>query len=220
MRRPLLLILPAIAVALAVGHFVRARAGLELSAVSIQRWVDELGWAAPVIYLGLVTFRHFLFLPSTVILPAGGLCFGAAIGAALGALGIILTGLGQFALVRVLRPRWMLSQVDRTVWGFERLIERAGPWLVALATGLPAAPMSAVHLAAALSPLSMAAFAVALSLGAVVRASTLAFFGSVLLDVGSPRFYLASLLLVAAFVLPLLIPGLRRRLFGTGGAGR
>jgi uncharacterized membrane protein YdjX (TVP38/TMEM64 family) len=217
MRRPLVVILPAIAIALLAGHRLRSRLGLEISAASVQRWVAELGWAAPLIYLGLVAFRHFLFLPSAVILPAGGICFGAALGAALGALGITLCGLGQFALVRVLRPRWVLSQVDREVWGFERLIERAGPWLVALATGHPAGPMTAVHLAAGLSPISLLTFAVALSFGAAVRASTLAFFGSTLLAPGSPRFYLASLVLLAVFALPLLHRGLRRRLFGSAG---
>jgi uncharacterized membrane protein YdjX (TVP38/TMEM64 family) len=200
--------------ALAAGRFMRARLGIEFSTASIQAWVNELGWAAPAIYLGLVVFRHFLFLPSSIILPAGGLCFGAAVGAGLGALGITLSGLGQFALVRVLRPRWILSEVDRTVWGFERIIERAGPWLVALATGHPAAPMTPVHLAAGLSPLSMASFLLPLSLGAVVRAFTLAFFGSALLDPGSARFYLASLLLLAVFAVPLVHPGLRQRLFG------
>jgi uncharacterized membrane protein YdjX (TVP38/TMEM64 family) len=112
----------------------------------------------------------------------------------------------------------MLSQVDREVWGFERIIERAGPWLVAFVTAHPAMPMSAVHLAAGLSPLSLFTFAAALSLGALVRAFILAFFGSTLLEPGSPRFYAASLLLLAVFAVPLLHRGLRRRMFGkTGG---
>ena len=95
-----------------------------MSSASIQAWVDHLGWTAPAIYLALVVFRHFLLIPSTVVIAAGGLCFGATLGAGLGALGIALCGLGQFALVRVLRPRWILSQVDRNVWGLERIIER------------------------------------------------------------------------------------------------
>jgi uncharacterized membrane protein YdjX (TVP38/TMEM64 family) len=74
-------------------------------------------------------------------------------------------------------------------------------------------PMSAVHLAAGLSPLPIFTFGAALGLGAFVRAFLLAFFGSTLLDPGSPRFY-ASLLLLAVFTVPLLHPGLRRRMFG------
>ena len=108
-----------------------------------------------IVYLALVVFRHFLLIPSTVVIAAGGLCFGAATGAGLGALGIALCGLGQFALVRVLRPRWVLSQVDRNVWGLERIIERAGPWLVAVVTAHPAMPMSPVHLAAAGGPVEV-----------------------------------------------------------------
>lgn len=217
MRRPLLTILPAIVLAVIAGRFLRGYLGLEMSSASIQAWVEHLGWMAPAIYLGLVVFRHFLLIPSTVLLAAGGLCFGAAVGAGLGALGIALCGLAQFALVRVLRPRWVLSQVDRNVWGFERIIERAGPWLVAVVTAHPAMPMSAVHLAAGLSPVSIFSFASALSLGAFVRAFILAFFGSTLLEPGSPRFYAASLLLVAVFTVPLLHRGLRRRMFSKGG---
>jgi uncharacterized membrane protein YdjX (TVP38/TMEM64 family) len=215
MRRPLFLAVLAVVIAFAGGRLLRAHLGIEISAASIQTWVAQLGWAAPAIYLGLVVFRHFLFIPSTIILPVGGLCFGAWIGTGLGALGIALCGLGQFTLIRFLRPRWVLQQVDRTVWGFEHIIERAGPWLVALVTAHPAAPMSPVHLAAGLSPLSAGMFILSLSIGALVRAFILAFFGSALLDPGSPRFYLATLLLLAAFTGPLLHPGLRRRIFGS-----
>jgi uncharacterized membrane protein YdjX (TVP38/TMEM64 family) len=216
MRRPLLTVVPAIVLAVVAGRLMRGYLGLEMSSASIQAWVDHLGWTAPAIYLALVVFRHFLLIPSTVVIAAGGLCFGATLGAGLGALGIALCGLGQFALVRVLRPRWILSQVDRNVWGLERIIERAGPWLVAVVTAHPAMPMSPVHLAAGLSPISIVAFAAALSLGALSRAFILAFFGSTLLEPGSPRFYAASLLLLAVFVVPLLHGGLRRRMLGNG----
>ena len=83
--------------AVVAGRLLRSHLGLEMSSASIQAWVDHLGWTAPAIYLALVVFRHFLLIPSTVVIAAGGLCFGAATGAGLGALGIALCGLGQFA---------------------------------------------------------------------------------------------------------------------------
>lgn len=217
MRRSILLVIAALVIAFVGGRLLRAELGLEISATSIQAWIGQLGWAAPAIYLALVVFRHFLFIPSTIILPAGGLCFGIWFGTALGALGIALTGLGQFMLVRFLRPRWVVRQLDGTVWGFEHIIERAGPWLVALVSAHPAAPMSPVHLAAGLAPISVAAFVLSLVVGALARAFILAFFGSALLEPGSPRFFAATLLLAVVFAAPLLHPGLRRRIFAPGG---
>jgi uncharacterized membrane protein YdjX (TVP38/TMEM64 family) len=219
MRRPVLVAVLTIALAFIAGRLVRAEMGIEVSSASIQAWVGKLGWKAPGMYLALVVFRHVLFIPSTIILPVGGLCFGIGVGASLGALGIALCGLGQFAIVRVARPGWVLRHLDRGVWGFERIIERAGSWLVAVVTAHPAAPMTLVHWAAGLSPLSASTFTVALALGAFVRAFTLAFFGSTLLEPRSARFYLASLLLLVVFAGPLLHPRLRQRLFGREESG-
>jgi uncharacterized membrane protein YdjX (TVP38/TMEM64 family) len=57
------------------------------------------------------------------------------------------------------------------------------------------------------------AFLIAVALGAPVRAFAYAFLGSTLGTPGSPRFVVASALLLAAVTLPLAHPRLRHRLF-------
>ena len=67
--RPLL-VLAGVAVLFAAGVLVRRDAGLEFSIESVQSWMQPLGWRAPALYVGLVTFRFFLLMPSWVVLSA------------------------------------------------------------------------------------------------------------------------------------------------------
>lgn len=211
-RRRTLTIVALLVLAVVVGRWVRNSIGVEFSSDSIQEWVAGLGWMAPASFVALVSFRHFLLLPSALVLSAGGVCFGATYGALLGATGVAISGLGQFGIVRGVRPEFALSRMGQPIRRFSEIIERAGGWIVALATAHPASPMTAFHWGAGLTTMPVLIFAIALSLGAVTRSFAYAFFGSTLLDPGSPRFYVAGLVLVTASLLPLAHPGIRRRL--------
>jgi len=73
---------PALLVALVAGLFLagfglRSGLGIELNRDSIESAVATLGWKGPALYVGLVTFRQFLLLPSALVLPVGGVVFGA-----------------------------------------------------------------------------------------------------------------------------------------------
>jgi uncharacterized membrane protein YdjX (TVP38/TMEM64 family) len=98
-------VLPIALIALVAGGFyagaaLRADLGFEWSAQSVQAFVLGLGLKAPLIFVGLVTFRQFFFLPSGMVLTAGGLLFGAALGTLLGGMGIVLSALLLFFLAR------------------------------------------------------------------------------------------------------------------------
>ena len=211
-RKRTLAIVALVVLAIVAGHWVRTSIGVEFSSESIQAWVAGLGWLAPASFVGLVTFRHFLLLPSALVLSAGGVCFGVTYGALLGATGVAISGLGQFGIVRAVRPEFALRRLGEPMQRFSEIIERAGAWVVGVATAHPASPMTVFHWGAGLSTMPVIAFTIALSLGAVTRSFAYAFFGSTLLDPGSPRFYVAGLVLIAASLLPLAHPGVRRRL--------
>jgi len=85
---------------------------------------------------------------------------------------------------------------------------------VGTATAHPAGPMSAFHWGAGFSSMGAAAFATAVLLASPVRAGALSLFGANVLAPGSPGFWGASALLAVVAALPLLHPGLRRRIFG------
>lgn len=217
-------ILPLLLVALTAGLFlagwlVRGRLGIELSAESIRSLVEGLGWKAGVLFVALVMFRQFLFLPSAVVLPAGGLVFGAQLGTALGALGILLSALLKYTLARMLGAEWLRPRFGAAVDAFERRAAAAGPLVVGLATAHPAGPMSPVFWGAGFAALPLPSFALAVAIAAPVRAFAYSFFGSTLLEPGTPRFWVASALLAAVSLAPLVHPGVRERLLRAAGRG-
>jgi uncharacterized membrane protein YdjX (TVP38/TMEM64 family) len=210
-KRPLLMV-AVVAVVIAAGLYARDAIGVEFSSESIQAWVKSLGWKGPASYVALVAFRHFLLLPSMLVLSVGGVVFGAALGSLLGAIGITVTGLVGFGIVRGLRPESVLERLGEPARRFSRIIEKAGAWVVVVATGHPASPMSAFHWGAGLTSMPVVTFAIALAIGALLRAFAYAFFGSTLLSPGTPRFYVAALVLLLATAVPLAHPAVRRRI--------
>jgi uncharacterized membrane protein YdjX (TVP38/TMEM64 family) len=194
------------------GGTVRSGLGLEFTPESIQATVAALGWKGPAIFVGLVTFRNFLMLPSALVLPAGGVVFGAAVGTLLGALGILLSAAFKYGVARALGREWLRTRFGSAVEAFERHAEAAGPWVVGLATAHPIGPMSPIYWGAGFAAVPVIGFLVAVALAAPVRAFAYAFFGSTLLDPGTPRFWVATAVLVAVAVLPLVHPRVRERI--------
>jgi uncharacterized membrane protein YdjX (TVP38/TMEM64 family) len=191
-----------------VGYQVRTQLGLVGSPAELVSMVQALGWRGHLLFLGLVTFRQFLAIPAGLLLAAGGLCFGAALGTALGAAGIVVSGLGKFGIARTVGRRWLGARLGR----LEARAQRLGPVLVGVSTAHPFGILAPLHWAAGLSPVRPASFALAVCLGAPVRAFAYSAFGATLNDTGSRAFWIATLALVAALVIPLLIPGMRARL--------
>jgi uncharacterized membrane protein YdjX (TVP38/TMEM64 family) len=208
------LILGLLAVAFAAGALARGRIGVVHSPESIRFWVQSLGWQAPLIFVALVVFRQFLLLPSAILLPVGGLCFGALAGTGLGAIGIVLSGLMKYLIARSIGRDSVESWLGERFRRFGGRLDRGGPVVVGLITAHPMGPMGPCHWGAGLSSIRLPAFAVAVAAGALLRSAAYALVGSTLLAPGSSQFYLASAVLLAAILLPLAHPALRRRLFG------
>ena len=215
---PPLALLAIVAAAFTTGQAVRAEMGVDFSPESIRAWVVALGWKGPAFFLLVVTFRQFLALPSGLLLPVGGLCFGALLGTTLGASGIILSGFFGFALTRRLGREWAIDHLPGLA-RVEQRVASAGAPAVWLMTAHPFGVMTPFHWGAGLTSISLVGFSAALLLGGPVRAAIYSFLGSTLLDLGSPRFYVASVILLAVSVLPLAHPGVRRRLVTRSVAG-
>jgi len=208
-------VVPIALIALVAGGFyaggaLRADLGIEWSVQAVQAFVLGLGLKAPLIFLGLMTFRQFFFLPSGVVLTAGGLLFGAALGTLLGGMGIVLSALLLFFLARGMGSGWVSSRLRGRFPSFDRRARTAGPVLVGLMTGHPMGVMTPFHLAAGISGVSWLVFLVVVLVAGPIRAATYAYMGANLRDVGSARFWLASALLVALALLPLAHPRVRR----------
>lgn len=207
----------AIGVALIIVLFLlaqvaREKIGLEWSADSIQSTVKRFGLLAPIGYLVLVTGRQLLALPSVIVLTAAGLLFGAPLGSLLGGIGITLNGLVLFATARLMGRDQVLPRLEARYPDFEERARSAGPTVIAVMTGHPMGILTPFHFAAGITRMSTAIFILAVCPAAIFRAACYSFLGANLLDPGSPRFWIATGVLVVAALLPLAHPGLRARI--------
>lgn len=197
---------------LVAGWTVRQQLGVELSTRSLQGVVTGMGWKAPALFLGLLTFRQFIFLPAIVILPVGGLCFGTTLGTILGATGILFSALITFTLARRVGGAWLREMFGQRYAWLEDHIERAGPPVVGLVTAHPTGPMSALFWGAGFSSMALLPFLIAVAAGGSIRALAYSFLGSTLLVPGSRQFYVAATVLALVAIAPFAHPGLRTRL--------
>jgi uncharacterized membrane protein YdjX (TVP38/TMEM64 family) len=151
------------------------------------------------------------------VLPAGGLVFGAELGTLLGALGILASAIFKYTIARSLGREWLRPHFGAAVDAFERRAAAAGPLLVGLVTAHPMGPMSPIYWGAGFAALPAFSFLVAVAVTAPIRAFAYSFFGSTLLDPGTPRFWIATLVLAVVSLAPLAHPGFRERLLRAAG---
>ncbi len=212
-------VLPSVVIVLVASGFFAAsllRDDLpgDLSTETVRDWVVGLGWKAPAIYTAVVAFRLFLFLPTWVVLSAGGLCFDLAFGTVLGGVGLLVSSLWQFGVARVVGREWIRPYLGDRIVRAETRLGRLGALFIGIITAHPLGPLTPFHLAAGLSSLAVSSFAVAMLVATPIRAFTWSAFGSALLDPGSPRFIATTAVLLGVGVLPLLHPRVRAMLFG------
>jgi uncharacterized membrane protein YdjX (TVP38/TMEM64 family) len=199
--------------AILLGQLVRSQLGMEFSPSGIQEGVARLGWYGPIVFVALTIFRQFLAIPAWLILPAGGICFGTAAGTALGGGALIVSGCLKFGVARWVGREWVRSHLSTHAARIEQHVDRLGPVLIGISTAHPFGMLGALHWGAGLSSIRFAPFALALVLGAPVRAFAFSAFGAALVDPGASEFRTISLGFTALVLLPLAIPAVRRRLF-------
>lgn len=192
----------------------RSALGIEWSAESLRELVARQGAWGPVLFVLLVAFRPLLFVPSQILLVAGGLCFGAKLGALYGAAGIALCGAMVFGLARWAGREAVLANVPPSMrWALDAAGGRAGGLVLVVGTAWPVGPVTAYHAGAGLTRMPVALFAACLALGALLRGSIYAFFGSALAEAEAWEMVVAFSLLLGATALPLVHPRSRAWLF-------
>lgn len=181
--------------------------GLEFDPESMQAAVARMGVWAPLAYVGIVAFRVPLGLPSAVVLIGGGAVFGTAAATLYGATGIVASAAFLFFAARVSgRDAIVARMPDRLRPFFELASTRVGALVLGVGTGYPFGPATMFHLLAGVTGMAFFTFLVAVAGGALVRAGIYTFFGSRLIEGELRGLAVASGVLVAAIVLPLLFP--------------
>ena len=195
------------------GYYARTELGLDFSQDSIAVVVTSLGAWAWGLYLLIVIFRTFLGLPSAIALSAGGLVFGAWVGSALGAVGIVISAVLWYFGARSMGGSWIEDRLGARVGELKQRAEAAGPFMVGVSTAHPIGPLTPFHLGSGLAAIPVIPILIAVVVASPVRAATLSFFGSSLLEFGTLRFYAATGIVLALALVPLAHRGLRERIF-------
>jgi uncharacterized membrane protein YdjX (TVP38/TMEM64 family) len=195
-----------------LGHLLRTSLGVdELTTQGVRVAVERLGVLGPLVFLGLVVFRQLLGIPAVLILATGGLCFGAPMGTALGASGIVVSGAGKFGIARWLGREFVRRRFGTQMQVLDRRIDRLGPVVIGLSTAHPLGILAPFHWGAGLSSLSFRAFALALVLGAPVRAFALSTFGASLAGGSTPRVWAITAGITFLLLAPMGLPAVRRQ---------
>jgi len=213
---------PLLAVALVLGLLwaasaLRAHSGVEISGDALDQlsaFVVSLGGWAPVLFLGVATFRVFFVVPSWILLTVGGIAFGAFWGALLGTLGVTASGILGFGLARLGGRGSVRRWVELRFGEHRERVEKAGLAVLAATTAHPAVPMSGLHWAAGLTSLPLLGFVLAVGMGAAIRSTVLAFLGASFVELGWARSLALAVGFCAIGALPLLHARTRQRLLG------
>jgi uncharacterized membrane protein YdjX (TVP38/TMEM64 family) len=202
------------------GSAVREELGFEFSIdglASVRAWVEGLGWLGTTAFVGLVTFRTFLLLPSYLVLLLGGLAFGAVGGTLWGSMGLAISAALQFGVARLLGDEWVRPRLGERGRALEDRVRRAGPGVVFATTAHPAGPQTAANLAAGLASMPVWEFALAIAVAAPLRAAAWSVLGTSILSWGIGTSAAVTVALGAVLLLPLMIPSVRHFVLGKPG---
>jgi uncharacterized membrane protein YdjX (TVP38/TMEM64 family) len=208
--------LPVLGVALvAVILTLRRAMGIELHPDSMRVMVAGLGIWAPLVFVGIVVFRIPRMVPSAVVLVAGGLLFGTALGTLYGAVGLVVSALVVFFTARWAGRAAIETRVpERFRYLLDIAASRAGAVFIAVGSAYPMSPITTYHLVAGVTGMHVAWFLLAAAIGCAGRAALYTYFGSSLLEADPLGMAIAGGLLLAALVVPLAFPPSRLWLLG------
>lgn len=177
----------------AIGAYF-TRKGFHLTPESFRTFVLSLGILGPIIYVGIFIIRPLFLIPSIALFIGGGLAFGPVLGPAYASLGAALGGTVGFWFARKMGHDYVMKKlklganlIDNTKFSFS---------VVFLLSLLPIMPVTVINYGAGLSTMKFKNYIVAHVLGITPRAFAYGFFGSTLLEIGSPKFRVALLILI------------------------
>lgn len=200
----------------ALSFFVRDRLDLEWSVESLRGLVSTAGLWGPVLYIAILTFRFVVLVPSSMLLTAAGLCFGAIPGTLYATLGLTLSALLKFAVASIVGRDFLLRELPET-WSSTLEVgdRRSTVGGLALICAYPFGPKHVFQIAAILSGMSLWKYALAVASGATFRAGAFAYLGEAVAT--GQGIVLVSAALLALGATPLAIPSWRAWLFAARG---
>ena len=126
----------------------------QFDAISLDRWLTDLGFWAPVVYVLLFAIGTVVFLPGSLFALAGGALFGPVWGAVLNLLGATLGASLAFLIARYLAGDWVARKLGGHLKRLVDGVEKEGWRFVAFVRLVPLFPFNLTNYALGLTRIS------------------------------------------------------------------
>lgn len=177
---------------------------LKFTPDTLRTWVDDFGWYAPVIYVGMYIVRPFVLFPASVLAMAGGLAFGTWYGMLYTVIGEVIGAVLSFLLARGVGGGLFGGKEDPRFAKLERAMEKRGFTMVLMLRIAPFIPFDLVSYAAGVARVPFRAYLIATIIGTLPGTFAYNFLGASLTS-GSWRDYaIAGLVFAVALSVPFL----------------
>lgn len=159
---------------------------------------------AILIFLFLSTIRSIFLLPAGVFAIISGLTFGNILGTLLTCIGVTLSGVLAYLISKYLARELILNIINKRFGKINDIFKRQGLFYIVTLRMIPIFPFDAVSFTAGLMNISFFDFTLGTFIGSLPGAFIYTFLGNSLMDISSPKFKLAVLLVVITSTVPLV----------------
>lgn len=183
--------------------YLTLRKGINLTPELFRDTIVSLGVMGPIIYFSIFIVRPLFLIPSILLFITGGLAFGPFWGPVYASIGAVLGGSLGFWIARKMGHDFVMSKLKL---GKKTLQKTSfNSYAVFFLSLLPVMPVTVINYGAGLSRMSFKDYILAHALGITPRAFAYGYFGSALLEIGSPRFKAAALILIVMGLLTMFL---------------
>ena len=136
-------------IALGIGLAIYYRDLFNIEA--LEQWVDNSGWAGPVVFMLLYMAATVLFLPGSVLTLAGGALFGPVFGTFYSLTGATIGAMLAFLIARYLAGDWVQQRAGPKLAAIIKGVDEEGWRFVAFVRLVPLFPFNLLNYALGLT---------------------------------------------------------------------
>lgn len=186
-----------IIIAILIGYFIFKSGVFEKYGVEeIKNYISSFGVFGPIIYIIMFSLVPLTLFPDAVLAVAGGVVFGVYMGTLYTIIGAICGGTISFYISRFLGR----GVVEKLIRGkgqlFDDGIEDRGFLLILILRLIPLIPFDVISYCAGLTKIKYRDFVLATAIGIIPGVLIYSNIGDKAVDIKSPEFIIAMLLLV------------------------
>jgi uncharacterized membrane protein YdjX (TVP38/TMEM64 family)/rhodanese-related sulfurtransferase len=133
----------------------------QLDAQALQSWVQELGFAAPLVFMLIYALGTVFFFPGSVLTLAGGALFGPVMGTLINLTGATIGAALAFLLARYLASDWVEEKTGGRLKQLKEGVEGEGWRFVAFVRLMPLFPFNLLNYALGLTRIPLLQYVVA-----------------------------------------------------------